>query len=946
EQLHRTRDRTRLADLALERAHLAELDGDPATGEVRVAEAVAAYDALGERRAAARALLVGARLRRDQGDARGAAEVLAGVLRRVDLDDPLCAGVVDLGFAEQELAEGGAPEALRLSRRALGRLAHGWLRARVEAWEVVALSHRALGDTDAAMVSLRRAAELLDEEGWPSDRPRIRAAHLQLQDARFDAARAAVEGLLARIPADAEPTRAAVAHALLLPPAVDCRDWTAFAHHLRRAATLADTTGRCHAFAAFAARQAGAMCDAIGERGSGPVARGVRAHSLAVNLFGRAAGLGHEVAHELRALAELRGRATPAPTERREPRGDERRGPIPAGAFDLLRPLGRGATGEVWRGRHHDRRWPVAVKLLAPELGSDPRFRLLLADEIRAMAALDHPNVVRVLGTGHLGPEAEVLEPATLRAGAPWFAMELAEAGTLEPLCGALPWTQCRAVMLALLDALAHAHARGVVHLDLKPANVLLRTLPDGRRSVLLTDFGLAGLLARAGGARIAGTPQYMAPEQFRGERRDLGPWTDLYAFGCLAYQLLGGAPPFSGDLDTLRARHTDARVPPLVARVSVPTGIDAWIERLLHKSPADRYQRAADAAWGLQRLPERFESLRLDLDPADVPLAVATVVLSIESAPADPRGTLLRLDGTGLLDAPPAPEEWRPLSPLRLDVDLAEAALALYALRRPPLVGREAERDRMWAVLRDVIETGVPRVVRVEGPSGSGKTALAQWLAERAHELGVATVLDGTPGPDGQLGIRALVLRHLRLDGLDEPSAATRVGALVPTLPTSVRADLAAIAADRGVGLPLAEQVGAVAAMVGATATARPVVVRLARGPTEEEGVLAQVLARVPAPVLVLLEGDADLGDVDLVRVTLGPMSDRDLAALLDARIPLASSLRARTIELAGGNPDLAVQLVADRIAADALVPVDGGYDLAPGSSLVLPQRVVRTYA
>ena len=214
------------------------------------------------------------------------------------------------------------------------------------------------------------------------------------------------------------------------------------------------------------------------------------------------------------------------------------------GSYALEAPLGRGGMGEVWRARHMDQGVAVAIKVLTGERAREERFRRAFRAEVRAAAGLAHPNITRVLDYG----EVPAGQPEPFAPGNPFLVLELVDGGALRGRCGRLSWQAIGWVLLALLDALSHAHARGVVHRDLKPENVLL-----SRRlaTVKLTDFGLACPVelpvdGRVHG-RFAGTPGYMAPEQVEGRWRDHGPWTDLYGLGCLAFTLATGSPPFTG---------------------------------------------------------------------------------------------------------------------------------------------------------------------------------------------------------------------------------------------------------------------------------------------------------------------------------------------------------------------------------------------------------------
>ncbi|MCA9494128.1 MAG: protein kinase, partial [Myxococcales bacterium] len=138
--------------------------------------------------------------------------------------------------------------------------------------------------------------------------------------------------------------------------------------------------------------------------------------------------------------------------------------PVPAGPYDLLSMLGAGAMGEVWLGRHVVHDAEVAVKLLRMDATQDDFLRSSFDAEHRAIAALEHPGIVHILGHGVLDSAAAIAGKPQ-QVGAPWFAMELVRGGTLQDVCGRLRWSACRGILTGLLDALAHANARDVLHL-------------------------------------------------------------------------------------------------------------------------------------------------------------------------------------------------------------------------------------------------------------------------------------------------------------------------------------------------------------------------------------------------------------------------------------------------------------------------------------------------
>ncbi len=280
-----------------------------------------------------------------------------------------------------------------------------------------------------------------------------------------------------------------------------------------------------------------------------------------------------------------------------------RQPPIPIGPVRLESRIGRGGMGVVWRGTHERLAQPVAVKILKRSGAAGPTSRRMFRAEARALARLDHPAIVYVYDTGFVPVGANAASGGAITDRAPYLVMEYAPGIPLDRLCGELDWSMARGVLVALLDALAHAHARGVLHLDLKPANVIVEL---DRGATHLTDFGLARLrdaVARDTG-RFEGTPAFMAPEQVECRARLLGPWTDLYALGCLAYALVCGDSPFRRrSAFAMCEAQVSAPTPPLKARCPVPDGLEAWIGRLLSKAPRARFSAAADAASALLRL-------------------------------------------------------------------------------------------------------------------------------------------------------------------------------------------------------------------------------------------------------------------------------------------------------------------------------------------------------
>ncbi|MEZ4239059.1 MAG: serine/threonine-protein kinase [Myxococcota bacterium] len=265
---------------------------------------------------------------------------------------------------------------------------------------------------------------------------------------------------------------------------------------------------------------------------------------------------------------------------------------VPLRGFLLDAVIGEGASGTVWRGRHAGSGELVAIKILRGGPAVTSSVRSMFARELRAVAGLDHPNVVWLLDHGWVDDAAAVVEPL-LELDAPFLALEYGTLATLDPRCGRMTWPELLPLLLGVLDGLAHAHARGLLHLDLKPTNVLLAGPPDAPIPKL-ADFGLARAPAPGRQLRATGTPAYMAPEQFGNDAGALGPWTDLYALGCLITAALHGRA-------AVRAvrRGPAARRPPEQAPAAARAE-DARAER------AVRHPRQADGQGAVGALRQR----------------------------------------------------------------------------------------------------------------------------------------------------------------------------------------------------------------------------------------------------------------------------------------------------------------------------------------------------
>ena len=602
---------------------------------------------------------------------------------------------------------------------------------------------------------------------------------------------------------------------------------------------------------------------------------------------------------------------------------------IRVGPFVLDACIGQGGMGEVWRGRHREQTVPVAIKVITTTEARDPDVRAAFRNEVRAVARLDHPGIVRVLDYGAVDRVAERESGGRLVRESPFLAMELLSGGSLHQAPAPIAWPAIEQTLLDLLEALAHAHSRGVVHRDLKPRNVLFADDASDRPGLRLTDFGIAHALGGDDPDDVegtTGTPWYMAPEQLHDRWRDYGPWTDLYALGCIAWELATGTRPFEGgSLFAIIWSHLNTELPEFRPRFDVPRGFAAWVRQLLEKDHRGRFRRAADAAFALRELEE---------NPVWGP--------------------------------PPLPASWRVESDDRAEPErLLGAGLGLHGLRRLPVLGRERQLDSAWAALRDVWTSAAPRLVLLRGQAGCGKSRIAELICERAEEVGGATMLRVVhdPVPTPTTGLRGMVLRSFGCAGLDRAAIEARIKEQITAAGVTDPYEWNALT---GLVAPDGDWVGEVAdqpvrfvdplqrnvliqRLLARRAAARPVILWMddVQWGSQALSLAEHLLDSAPSstgPVLLLLTVRSEaLGGRPLearriaalmrrrgaIDLDVPPLDDADSRSLVRDALGLEGDL-AEAVEIrAGGNPLFAVQLVGDWIRRGLLQPGEHGFTM-----------------
>ena len=274
------------------------------------------------------------------------------------------------------------------------------------------------------------------------------------------------------------------------------------------------------------------------------------------------------------------------------------------GKYEILKVIGKGGMGVVFRGFDQSLHRPVAIKVLSRQLASSPTARRRFTREARAAAAVNHPNVVTI-------------HAVEAHDGLPYLVMEFVDGESLHDRIRArapLPLADVLRFGAQIASGLAAAHAQGVIHRDIKPANIMLEGNVD---RVKITDFGLARVAVdnadlTSQGHQL-GTPAYMSPEQVSGN--DVDERTDLFSFGCVMYAMISGHSPFRGAHSFDAARKILEETPPSLDRLDaeVPPFLAEIVDRLLAKKRASRFRTAAEVADLLNHYTTRLNQSRTD---------------------------------------------------------------------------------------------------------------------------------------------------------------------------------------------------------------------------------------------------------------------------------------------------------------------------------------------
>ena len=323
------------------------------------------------------------------------------------------------------------------------------------------------------------------------------------------------------------------------------------------------------------------------------------------------------------------------PTVEGRPNGGAAPGDLPegmeVGEYRVLRKVGEGGMGAVYAAVQPVIGKRVAIKVIAPQIASNPEVVRRFIDEARAVNKIGHPNIVDIFSFGWLPDRRH------------YFAMEFLDGKSLADRLrqGPLPPAECRRVFRQICEALEAAHRQGIVHRDLKPDNIWIAAPQHGESFAKLLDFGIAKLMGEGDATQrtqtgvMMGTPAYMSPEQCRGQGIDAR--TDIYALGVILYEMFAGRLPFSGGFAELITHHLMTAPQPPSTHAPVPPALDRLIVACLEKDPARRPQTAEALGRALEAALPAADAGPAYAPPAGVPApASAPAAVARDAATSD----------------------------------------------------------------------------------------------------------------------------------------------------------------------------------------------------------------------------------------------------------------------------------------------------------------------
>jgi protein kinase-like protein len=441
------------------------------------------------------------------------------------------------------------------------------------------------------------------------------------------------------------------------------------------------------------------------------------------------------------------------------------------GRYEIVRTIGRGGMATVYLARQADLDREVALKQLELAERGDPELARRFLREARLASSFSHSNIVTV---------HDYFEDR----GTPYIAMEYVSGGSLRQYVGHLSLPQIGGALGGVLAGLAHAAVHGIVHRDIKPENVMV----TAEGSVKIADFGIAKATSVTQSINLTstgttlGTPRYMAPERAMGQ--EVGPWSDLYSVGVMAFELLVGHTPFS-DTEIPMAilmRQINDPVPPVASLVpDVDRALSDWVERLLVKDPEHRTRSAAGAGDELDEILTRLLGPRWSRGAALAADVDGPAPRRAERAPPRPPQAKVALEPTLAPRTPPREERPAPARRTQRAVRTPVAAMAFIVVALVVLAAHAVRRASGGAPATLVGNSAV----RLTAPPGWRKAALTHRLGlPLARPVAVAQSPRGTSGfivagaltsdaaPDGGLP-RRLGLRG----GGDGPTRVTLPG-------------------------------------------------------------------------------------------------------------------------------------------------------------------------